>query len=88
MPSAARVLDLLINAIDEDVRAKDVEEPRSFEDFLPEVASAVPRGVLGIAGPTHDCTGVVAAVEGEKARRLAGEACRHMYLVRVGGKVD
>ena len=44
--SAARVLDLLINAIDEDVRAKDVKEPPSLKDFLPEVTSAVPGGML------------------------------------------
>ena len=85
---ALRVLHLLVTALDEHVRAEDVQEPLALQHLLPEVAGAVARGMRRVAGAAADVAGPVALVEGEEARLLARQARRHVDLVGVGGEVD
>ena len=85
---ALAVLDLLLAALHEEVGAEDVEEAIAFQHLLPEVAAAVARGMLGVAGAAANGAGVAAAVEGQEARLIAGEARGHVHFVGVGGEVN
>ena len=44
--------------------------------------------MLWVAGATVDGAGVAAAVEGQEARAIAGQAGRHVDLVGIGGEMD
>ena len=82
------VLDLLVAALDEHIRAENVQKPLAFKHFSPEVAGAVARRVRRVASAAADIAGPAAPVERKEARLFLRQARRHMDLVGVGGEVD
>ena len=78
---------VLLARFDEHEVAEDVEHAVAVQHVFPEIAGPVPRGVARIPRPALDGPGPAAAVEGQEARRVPGQASTHVHLVGVRGEV-
>ena len=85
--AALAVVDLLLLLLDEHEVAEDVEEAVALKHLLPEVARAVARRMLRVAGAALDLARMAAAVEGQEECVLAAQPRRHVHLVRIGGEM-
>ena len=75
--------ELFILHLEVDEPRQDVKKAVPFQDFLPEVGGFIVARVIRIASAA-----IAALVEGKEPGVLAGEACGHVDLVRIYGKMD
>ena len=85
--AALAVVDLFFLLLHEHEVPEDVEEAVALKHALPEVACAVARRMLWVAGAALHFARMAAAVEGQELRVRAAQSRRHVHLIRIGGEM-